>query len=65
MPGQRAPRRREDSVLLGILRRNLGEDVDQEQLADEIDVADPERLRGGIDAHDLHTGEPPPQRGGR
>jgi len=41
MPGQRAPGRRDDRVLLGLHPRNRGVDVDHEQFANVFEIAEP------------------------
>ena len=55
MPGQRAPWRRDHRVLLRIDRRRRGVDLDDEQLAHDFEVADPERFRRVVGAGDPHA----------
>jgi len=42
MPRHGAPRRGEDRILLGVDRREIGVDIDEQQLAGEVDVGDAE-----------------------
>src|SRR5262245_59096307 len=54
MPGKRAPRRRDDRILLRVDWRSRAVNVDHEQLANVFEVAEPKRFRSGIGADDAH-----------
>ena len=57
MPGQRAPRRGDDGILFEVDRRYLCVDIDDEELANEIHVAEANGLRFQICADDLEPDE--------
>ena len=61
MPWQRAPGRRRQSLLVWILQRHRQIDVDDQQLANETDIADAEALGGDVRVRDPQSRKCPAQ----